>query len=152
MTSSTLSGHQNEHSRILQRRKKLSLNHWRYRLLHWCFNVKADNNTPFSNNLPRCLYTHYCPLFHLTNLIAIFCPIILIVKVVIAMAKAFVHAFSQLKWSWPTTKDVVTDRSRKPTEIWFDEISPISCRYTQETFNGLTRTGIAAMLLSGKVS
>ena len=34
----------------------------------------------------------------------------------------------------------------------FDEISPASCRYTQKAFNGLTRTGIAAMLLSGKVS
>jgi hypothetical protein len=34
----------------------------------------------------------------------------------------------------------------------FDEITPVLCRYTQRTFNGLTRTGIAAMLLSGKVS
>jgi hypothetical protein len=34
----------------------------------------------------------------------------------------------------------------------FDEINPAYCRYTQKAFNGLIRTGIAAMLLSGKVS
>lgn len=86
----------------LKEEKKLSLNHWRYRLLHWCFNVKVDKNTPFSHDLPKCLYTHYCPLFHLTNLIAIFSPIILTVKIIVAMVRAFVYALSQIKFSWPT--------------------------------------------------
>jgi len=93
----------------LKEEKKLSLNHWRYRLLHWCFNVKVDKNTPFSYDLPRCLYTHYCPLFHLTNLIAIFSPIILIIKIIAAMVKAFVWAFSQLDFSWPTKEKVVVE-------------------------------------------
>lgn len=60
--------------------KKMSFHHWRYRLLHWAFGEKAD--TPEQSGLPRFLYTHYCPLFHLTNLIAIFAPAILFVKLV----------------------------------------------------------------------
>ena len=92
----------------LKEEKKLSLSHWRYRLLHWCFNVTVDEYTTRGNDLPVCLYTHYCPLFHLTNLIAIFSPMILTVKVIIAVASAFIYAFGQIKWSWPT-KEVVVD-------------------------------------------
>jgi hypothetical protein len=63
--------------------KKMSFKHWRYRLLHWCFGEKAK--TPEESNLPKFLYTHYCPLFHLTNLIAILFPLILLVKFVMAL-------------------------------------------------------------------
>lgn len=55
--------------------KKLSLNHWRFRILHWCFSTTKEDS-----KLPNFLYTHYCPLFHLTNLIAIFSPLIFVVK------------------------------------------------------------------------
>ena len=57
---------------------KLSFNHWRYRLLHWYFNVSPTcvEDSPIN----RVFYTHYCPLFHITNLIAIFSPIIMLVK------------------------------------------------------------------------
>lgn len=60
--------------------KSMSFKHWRYRLLHWCFGEKAT--TPEDSNLPHFLYTHYCPLFHLTNLIAILFPVILLVKII----------------------------------------------------------------------
>lgn len=59
--------------------KKLSYKHWRYRLLHWTFNVK----NPPSHNLPHFLYTHYCPLFHLTNILLLGVPFILMCKILI---------------------------------------------------------------------
>ena len=59
--------------------RQMSFNSFRYRLLHWCFGINPK--TPAESNLPKMLYTHYCPLFHLTNLIAIFSPIILMCKI-----------------------------------------------------------------------
>ena len=58
--------------------KTLSFNHWRYRLLHWCFFVKAT--CPAESPLPSFMYTHYCPLFHVTNLIALLSPAIALVR------------------------------------------------------------------------
>lgn len=60
--------------------KRMSFKHWRYRLLHWCFSVNPTNQ--YNSPLPRFLYTHYCPLFHLTNLIALFSPFIVVFKTV----------------------------------------------------------------------
>ena len=72
----------------IKEEKKLSLNHWRYRLLHWCFGIKAIK--PEDSPLYKGLYTHYCPLFHLTNLIAIFIIPIFFVRlatyVIVALA------------------------------------------------------------------
>lgn len=53
--------------------RKLSFNSFRYRILHWSFFLhwpfaKAPK-TPAESPLPNFLYTHYCPLFHLTNLL-----------------------------------------------------------------------------------
>lgn len=59
--------------------KKLSFKHWRYRLLHWTFNVK----NPPSFQLPHFLYTHYCPLFHLTNILLLCVPFTLAIKMFI---------------------------------------------------------------------
>lgn len=58
--------------------RKMSLNHWRYRLLHWFFGINPA--TPAESSLPKQFYTHYCPLFHVTNLIALFSPFILCFK------------------------------------------------------------------------
>ena len=46
--------------------RTLTFNHWRYQLLHWTFN--CDPKTPADSPLPHPLYTHYCPLFWLTNM------------------------------------------------------------------------------------
>src|SRR5690348_8046854 len=69
---------------ISKEERRLSLKHWRYRLLHWCFNVEPN---PGSNItiLPKFLYTHYCPLFHLTNLIAILLPFIILIKILVQL-------------------------------------------------------------------
>lgn len=66
--------------------RKLSFNHWRYRILHWTFNVNAPQTD--WHELPNFLYTHYCPLFHLTNLIAILSPLILLIKCCILLVRA----------------------------------------------------------------
>lgn len=63
--------------------KKLSLNHWRYRLLHWFANVEVTHAD--QSELPRCLYTHYCPLFHLTNLMVFFAPFLFVFRLLIQL-------------------------------------------------------------------
>ena len=79
--------------------RKLSFRHWRYRLLHWTFGVKdADPKRPQDTGLPKYLYTHFCPLFHLTNLIAILSPIILFIKIVKVVALAFIAGFNGIPW------------------------------------------------------
>lgn len=84
--------------------KKLSLNHWRYRLLHWAFNTDVSNvsidNPSRVTGLPNFLYTHYCPLFHLTNLIAILSPMIVFIKVISLFLKALYIALDLI----PTDK------------------------------------------------
>lgn len=79
--------------------RKLSFNHWRYVLLHWAFNVKnPDPRHPEETGLPRFLYTHFCPLFHLTNLIALLSPVILLIKAICVVVMAAVWAFSAIPW------------------------------------------------------
>lgn len=59
--------------------KQLSLNHWRYKLLHWSFCQKNITKKEDSF-LPGWLYTHYCPLFHLTNVLVLLAPLTLFFK------------------------------------------------------------------------
>lgn len=62
--------------------RKLTLNHWRYRLLHWSFGIDAqDAQDGKHGGLPKFLYTHYCPLFHLTNILVLVAPVILCVRI-----------------------------------------------------------------------
>ena len=70
--------------------RRLSINHWRYKILHWCFNEK-NTTKPSDSSLPDYLYTHYCPLFHLTNLIVVLSPIIVLCKIVTALFKTFLR-------------------------------------------------------------
>lgn len=71
----------NDFLKSIKGERRLSYNHWRYLLLHWCFSVKD----PQKSTLPNFLYTHYCPLFHLTNLLAISLPLIVVIKLFIAI-------------------------------------------------------------------
>lgn len=111
--------------------RKLSFKHWRYRLLHWCFNVEDPNpHDIYSTGLPTFLYTHYCPLFHLTNLIALLSPLILMIKIICLVVMGVVHGFSAVPWrkawglvswikipelSFPKTKAAAAPAPRKPT-------------------------------------
>lgn len=67
----------------------MTLDHWRYRLLHWAFGYNKEgkkkcyyNDSEYYEELPKFLYTHYCPLFHLTNIILILLPFVFIGKIV----------------------------------------------------------------------
>lgn len=71
--------------------KKLSFNHWRYKTLHWAFGINPKNQ--WESKLPNCFYTHYCPLFHLTNLIVIFSPFIMMVKLVKSLLKGAFNCY-----------------------------------------------------------
>lgn len=68
--------------------RNLSFSNWRYRLLHWFFGVnpKTVDEAVESNAIPSMFYTHYCPLFHLTNLIVLFIPFVLVFKVIMFLA------------------------------------------------------------------
>lgn len=65
---------------LIKAERKLSYSNWRYRLLHWTFDIKVKNNVLRGPLLPQYLYTHYCPLFHLTNILFVLSPLILLFK------------------------------------------------------------------------
>lgn len=72
---------------LINKTQKLSLNHWRYRLIHWAFGKNIEDEMPENSKyiwihtgLPEFLYKHYCPLFHLSNFLVLAIPIILFAK------------------------------------------------------------------------
>ncbi len=56
--------------------KEISLKSWRYRVLHWFWGVDG-----VEEKAPQVFYTHFCPLFHATNLIVILFPLIMLWKI-----------------------------------------------------------------------
>jgi len=120
----------------------MSLGHWRYRILHWCFGQKVT--TPEDSSLPKYFYTHYCPLFHLTNLIAILFPLILIIKIVGAVCFGICKAVQLVPWEsigdwvYAIHKKLFPERKPKekpePTE---EELSAAGLKEEKELF--LTR-------------
>ncbi|RJQ30347.1 hypothetical protein C4565_00755 [Candidatus Parcubacteria bacterium] len=113
--------------------KKISFNHWRYRILHWTFNIKNPTLDNYRyNGLPLFLYTHYCPLFHLTNLIAILSPIVLAIKVLSVVFLALVAAINTIPFEkivkfFERMKPKLPER--KPREVTPEEIEKQSRAY-----------------------
>ncbi len=86
---------------VIHAERKMSLNNWRYRLLHWTFATDPDRlwrdaNGCVHSPLPNYLYTHYCPLFHLTNLIALLSPAILLIKLLWACGVVGVYVAKKI--------------------------------------------------------
>src|SRR5205814_97384 len=83
--------------------RRMSVDHWRFRLLYWCFNV-APGTPPDRSGLPMFMFRHYCPLFHLTNLIAVLSPLIFALRIIFACSwfagKTLHAAWSVVEWSW----------------------------------------------------
>ena len=79
--------------------RKLTLKHWRFRLLHWCFNQR-DVEFVSDSDLPRYLYSHYCPLFHITNFIALFSWLIAAIKITSWCVKGSWRLFSKINWGF----------------------------------------------------
>jgi hypothetical protein len=106
---------------------RMSFGHWRYRLLHWAFNVKdPDPNYPEGTGLAKFLYTHYCPLFHLTNLIALLSPVLLAIKVAVVLCSAaygaaravrLVAAWEFLKAQWTRLVPPRTELVERPAQV-----------------------------------
>lgn len=72
---------------IIKGEKKLAFTHWRYRLLHFTFNVNATNaEEAVQKGMREFFYTHYCPLFHLTNLLALIFPLIILFRFLVRAA------------------------------------------------------------------
>lgn len=96
----------------LKGEKQLSYNHWRYRLLHWAFDVED----PKRSHLPRMLYTHYCPLFHVTNIIALAFPIIVAARLVTVALVTMFKVAHAIRQSIPKRKLVEESSSEELTE------------------------------------
>lgn len=72
--------------KYLKRNREVSLNHWRYRLLHWFFGVNKENA---QSKLPRFFYTHWCPVVQFTNLLVLGLPLILLFRFVYLLGVGF---------------------------------------------------------------
>lgn len=92
--------------------KRMSLSHWRYKLLHWCFGEKAKS--PSESGLPQFLYSHYCPLFHLTNLIAILLPLIVLTKIFVGIIRGIVCVTSMVSWDTIPYVNWLPQKNSKP--------------------------------------
>ena len=79
----------------IKKDRELSFSNWRYRLLHWTFNVKAK--TPSESSLPNFLYDHYCPLFHTTNILAVLFPLVVLIKLILALKYVFLFPIVAFK-------------------------------------------------------
>lgn len=103
--------------------KTLSLNHWRFRILHWAFNV--ENPDPANPELPKFLYTHYCPLFHLTNLIALVSPLILLIKVLVVVLFASAEVLGSIPFekvfNWFSFDLPERNKVKEPTPITIED-------------------------------
>lgn len=110
--------------------KKLTFDHWRYKTLHWCFGINPE--TKWDSNLPDAFYSHYCPLFHLTNLIVIFSPFIMFVKLILGLVrlikfgfnkavKGIVYVFITRKHKPLTEKQIVVRRIKNRIMYYIEE-------------------------------
>lgn len=130
--------------------RKLSFNNWRYRLLHWTFNVKnPDPKNPASTGMPKFLYTHFCPLFHLTNLIAILSPIILFIKIMCIVFKAFVAGVKAIpfknvtkrlpKFKFSTDIDKSSIKHKRTPDIEAKAVVNFCCEWGYEVDDSFDR-------------
>lgn len=58
-----------------KRKKQKTFKYWRFRILHWAYKEKAQ--TPEESSLPQYFYNKWCPLFWMSNLLALIWPFIL---------------------------------------------------------------------------
>lgn len=139
----------------LHEERRLSFSHWRYRLLHWTFSEDAE--TPEESNLPQYLYSHYCPLFHLTNFIAIFLWAIILIKVGRVCIDAIWSVVSNIELPQGSSNKSAPTPSRKKdmgrilftlryrlkndettyTSYDFDDLEVIPIEEAQQIFNDL---------------
>lgn len=89
--------------------KNLSLNHWRYRVLHYVHNKTQGQR---SYDLPAFLYTNYCPLFHYTNFLVLLIPLVYVIRM-------FGSLISDVKENYNNREDV---RHRKHVNAFCDRI------------------------------
>ena len=89
----------------------MSFSHWRYRILHWFFGIEpTDRSSAEKSGVPSFFYSHYCPLFHFTNLLFLFFPVIIAFR---GLKSALFAGYSLL--------ESVTDRlnfSSEPTRAY----------------------------------
>lgn len=84
--------------------RKLSLKNWRYRILHWAFGINPSS--PEESPLPDALYKHYCPLFHLTNLIVLCLPLVIVLKAIRFVFTALASALNTAQRFMPSRQVV----------------------------------------------
>jgi hypothetical protein len=136
--------------------RKMSFNHWRYRLLHWVFCVKDPKNS----GLPKFLYTHYCPLFHLTNGLVIFLPLIVAARIVIAaimfvgsVIATIIHLLGKgLDFVWKFIEPFLPKKPEKPAEetnaeLIVETAEKMLARFRQEEVQKIRKRIINSILI-----
>ena len=117
--------------------KELSLDHWRYRWIHWAHNSpQGERNYKLANFL----YTNYCPLFHYSHFIILISPLLYLLKAIawairsrreayasredVRRRKFVNHTYQQIKdflQSYPWIKDKSFNGFRDSYNTWTDE-------------------------------
>ncbi len=124
----------------IKQERKLTFNHWRYRLLHWTFGLQPKK--PSESKLPHYFYTHYCPLFHLTNLLAIISPIVLAVKLTAAGALFVAHCLDTIFTGvGVVVKRLKIERAKVANEKEPEPWKPTKEYETQLVFDNLKASG-----------
>jgi hypothetical protein len=105
----------------LKSEKVLTLDHWRYRLLHWTFIPGVEVKTPddgIAAGISSSFYSHYCPLFHLTNLMVIFLPFIILFKVVVKLVKLTCELLYRAQETWRFISNLLAKKEKTEAEEW----------------------------------
>lgn len=95
--------------------RSLSFNNWRYRLLHWTLGVNPVDQCDAENKgVPGMFYTHYCPLFHFTNLVAIFLPFVILLKITHFVVKQAINLRNKYKSykSYKSVEDFIAEEHK----------------------------------------
>lgn len=99
----------------LKSEKILTLDHWRYSLLHWTFIPGVEVKTlddGIAAGISPSFYSHYCPLFHLTNLMVIFLPFIILFKVVVKLVKLTCELLCRAQETWQFISNLLPKKEK----------------------------------------
>jgi len=100
--------------------KSLTFDHWRYRILHWSFGKEQGQR---SDDLPKYLYTHYCPLFHFTNFLAVFSGFIALWKILkfilLSVLESISDGIDNIKSSKTFTVEEKTPTEQEEHNLFF---------------------------------
>ena len=110
---------------IIKQPKQFDQTHWRYQILHWYYEVEPVElveNGRYAG-VPHFFYTKYCPLFHITNILLITCPLIMLWRVCRSVGGVITNAIEAWQ-SYRTIRRLEKFRNLPPEQkrdFWLGE-------------------------------